>query len=131
MEGRTIIDLENPEVQHPAGAGRTADRPQVQAMAGEGAMGHSEGSSSSAGRAAKWTDWMDAALVRQVLATDPINCGRGRTVAKWAEVAEVLRRLEPQPIVRSQESCRQRIKKLVEIYKVSKLASYQTVNLIS
>jgi len=69
---------------------------------------------------------MDRALVRQVLATDPINCGRGRTVAKWAEVAQVLRRLEPQPILRSQESCRQRVKKLVEIYKVSKLLSYDS-----
>jgi len=67
---------------------------------------------------------MDSALVRQVLATDPINCGHGRTVAKWAEVAEILGRLKPQPIVQSQESCRQRVKKLVEIYKVSILPCY-------
>jgi len=80
--------------------------------------------SSSGGRAAKWTDWMDSALVRQVLATDPINCGRGRTVAKWAEVAKILGRLKPQPILRRKESCRQRVKKLVEIYKVTILPSY-------
>ncbi|PWW73651.1 hypothetical protein C7212DRAFT_365755 [Tuber magnatum] len=72
-----------------------------------------------AGRAAKWVGWMDHALVRQVLATDPINCGRGRTVVKWAEVADRLHGLEPQPILQSPESCRQRIKKLVEIYKKS------------
>jgi len=40
----------------------------------------------------------------------------------------MLERLEPQPIVRSQESCRQRVKKPVEIYKVSKLHTNETVN---
>jgi len=78
------------------------------------------GARSQSGRAAKWTGWMDQALVRQVLATDPLNCARGRTVAKWAEVAGILQTLEPQPIFRSAESCRQRVKKLVEIFKVSK-----------
>jgi len=79
--------------------------------------------STHAGRATKRIDWMDRALSRQVLATDPINCGRGRVVAKWAEVAQVLRRLEPQPILRSHKSCRQRVKKLVQIYKVSEHAN--------
>ena len=49
---------------------------------------HIGGSEIGAGRAAKWTDWMNRALVRQVLATDPINCERGRIVAEWAEVAK-------------------------------------------
>jgi len=121
MEGRTTIRPERAEAQQQPSAGRTTGEP-------SGVDGARLGASHSthAGRAAKWTDWMDRALVRQVLATDPINCGRGRTVAKWAEVAQVLRRLEPQPILRSQESCRQRVKKLVEIYKVSKHA-YKTV----
>jgi len=71
------------------------------------------------GKALKWSGWMDRAVVRQVLATDPINCARGNTVAKWAEVSSVLQKLEPQPVNKSPESCRQRVKKLVEIYKVS------------
>ncbi|KAG0644748.1 hypothetical protein HOY80DRAFT_938778 [Tuber brumale] len=62
---------------------------------------------------------MDLALVRQVLATDPLNCVRGRTVTKWTEVTTALNSLKPQPISRSAESCRQRVKKLVEIYKSS------------
>ncbi|KAG0129990.1 hypothetical protein HOY82DRAFT_540461 [Tuber indicum] len=77
------------------------------------------------GRATKWAGWMDRALVRQVLATDPINCGRGRTVAKWVEVSDTLRLLTPQPILRSPESCRQRVKKLIEIYKKNELRSLQ------
>ena len=72
-------------------------------------------------RGAKWAGWMDRALVRQVLATDPITCGRGNTVSKWGEVSATLQTLQPQPIVRSGESCRQRMKKLVEIYKVSQI----------
>ena len=121
MEGRTVIVLETADAQQPASASVIANeqREVEGTRAGAG--------SSSGGRAAKWTDWMDRALVRQVLATDPINCGRGWTVAKWAEVAQVLRRLEPQPILRSQESCRQRVKKLVEIYKVSIFTSYNGV----
>ena len=79
-------------------------------------------SQTEAGRAqaksSKWANWMDHALVRQVLASDPIGCGRGRTAAKWAEVATFLQGLQPQPIIRTPESCRQRVKKLVEIYKV-------------
>ena len=67
----------------------------------------------------KWLEWMDKALVRQVLATDPINCGRGSTAVKWGVVSAILQDLEPQPITKSPESCRQRVKKLVEIYKVS------------
>jgi len=120
MEERITIDLEIAEGQQPGSAARTGD--QARGITRDGA--HQGASSGSAGRATKWTDWMDCALVRQVLATDPIHCGRRRTVAKWAEVAEMLERLEPQPIVRSQESCRQRVKKLVEIYKVSKLPHY-------
>jgi len=104
MEGRITIDLEIAEGEQPGGTGRLADEPRV--VACEGArLGASGG---GVGRPAKWTNWMDCALVRQVLATDPINCGRGRTVAKWAEVAKMLERLEQQPIVQSQESCRQR-----------------------
>jgi len=110
MEGRITIDLDIEEVQQLPAASRMAEEPRGNIRQGAG----------DGGRAAKWTDWMDRALVRQVLATDPINCGRGKTVAKWAEVAEVLQTLEPQPILRSQESCRQRVKKLVEIYKVGK-----------
>ena len=72
------------------------------------------------GRGTKWDGWMDRALVRQVLATDPITCGRGQTATKWKEVAEVLQDLKPQPILRSAESCRQRVKKLIEIYKVGR-----------
>ena len=124
MEARITIvpDSEMPEVQQAPSTGMRADGERgVESRR----LGGSE-SSASAGRAAKWTDWMDRALVRQVLATDPINCGRGRRVAKWAEVAQVLRRLEPQPILRSQESCRQRVKKLVEICKVSKLGSHNS-----
>ena len=62
---------------------------------------------------------MDQALVRQVLASDPLNCVRGSTTMKWVEVSTALNDLRPQPIFRSAESCRQRVKKLVEIYKVS------------
>ncbi|KAG0137949.1 hypothetical protein HOY82DRAFT_597231 [Tuber indicum] len=68
-------------------------------------------------RSLKWSEWMDQAVVRQVLTTDPINCGKGSTVAKWSEVSATLQKLEPQPISKSAESCRQRVKKLVEIYK--------------
>ncbi|RPA93315.1 hypothetical protein L873DRAFT_1854464 [Choiromyces venosus 120613-1] len=75
------------------------------------------------GKAAKWAGWMDQALVRQVIATDPINCGRGKTAAKWGEVSNVLKNLKPQPILHSGESCRQRVKRLVEIYKKAELAS--------
>ena len=71
------------------------------------------------GHTSKWLEWMDQALVCQVLATDPINCARGNTVAKWTEVSAILQKLEPQPVKKSPESCRQRVKKLVEIYKVS------------
>ena len=72
---------------------------------------------------------MDHTLVRQVLASDPIGCGRGRTAAKWAEVATFLQALQPQPILWSPESCRQRVKKLVEIYKVELLNSF-CINII-
>jgi len=72
------------------------------------------------GRGTKWNRWMERALVRQVLATEPITCGRGQTATKWKEVAEILPDLEPQPILRSAESCRQRVKKLIEIYKVGR-----------
>lgn len=61
---------------------------------------------------------MDCALVRQVLVTDPINCGRGNQVAKGSEVSRILQELKPQPISKTSESCRQRVKRLVEIYKV-------------
>ncbi|KAG0642616.1 hypothetical protein HOY80DRAFT_998419 [Tuber brumale] len=71
----------------------------------------------------KWLGWMDRALVRQVLATDPLNCSRGRTAEKWAEVSSSMAAMKPQPISRSPESCRQRVKKLVEIYKKAELAS--------
>ena len=71
------------------------------------------------GKAPKWLNWMDQALVRQVLATDPLNCIRGSTASKWAEVSIALEELQPQPILRTAESCRQRVKKLVEVYKVS------------
>jgi len=70
-------------------------------------------------RVVKWAGWMDQALVRQVLASDPLNCIRGSTAMKWVEVSTALNDLRPQPIFRSAESCRQRVKKLVEIYKVS------------
>ena len=73
------------------------------------------------GRGAKWAGWMDRALVRQVLTTDPITCRRGNTVSKWGEVSATRETLQPQPIVRSGESCHQRMKKLVEIYKVSQI----------
>ena len=59
---------------------------------------------------------MDHALVRQVLASEPIGYGRERTVAKWAEVAAFLQALQSQPIIHTPESCRQLVKKLVEIY---------------
>ncbi|KAG0135116.1 hypothetical protein HOY82DRAFT_600890 [Tuber indicum] len=88
-------------------------------------LGGHRTSGTTTGRAAKWTSWMDAALVRQVLATDPINCGRGRTVGKWAQVSTIPGGLQPQPILRSPESCRQRVKKLVEIYKKNELQSLQ------
>lgn len=71
------------------------------------------------GKAPKWLSWMDRALVRQVLATDPLNCVRGSTASKWAEVSLALEEFQPQLISRTAESCRQRVKKLVEIYKVS------------
>jgi len=71
------------------------------------------------GKAPKWLTWMDQALVRQVMATDPLNCIRGSTASKWAEVSLSLEELQPQPISPSAESGRQRVKKLVEIYKVS------------
>ena len=39
----------------------------------------------------KCLEWMDKALVRQVLAsTDPINCGRGSTALKWGVVSAAL-----------------------------------------
>ncbi|KAG0640995.1 hypothetical protein HOY80DRAFT_762625 [Tuber brumale] len=66
---------------------------------------------------------MDLALVRQVLATDPLNCVRGKTATKWTKVTTALNSLKPQPISCSAESCRQRVKKLVEIYKKEELAS--------
>ncbi|RPA94239.1 hypothetical protein L873DRAFT_1793099 [Choiromyces venosus 120613-1] len=115
MEGRAPIVPTMLEVQQPVDASRMADEPRE--------IVHLGATGSRGGRAAKWMDWMDCALVRQVLATDSLNCGRGRTVAKWAEVADVLQRLELQPILRSQESCRQRVKKLVEIYKKGELRS--------
>lgn len=92
MKARITIvpDSEMPEVQqaHSTGMGVDGKRG-VESRH----LGGSE-SSASAVRSAKWTDWMDRALFRQVLATDPINCGRGRTVVKWVEVVQVLHRLE-------------------------------------
>jgi len=78
MDGRITIDLEIKEGQQPGSASRMAD--QQRGFTSEGA--YPVAGSSSARRAAKWTDWMDSALIHQVLATDPINCGCGRTVAK-------------------------------------------------
>ena len=61
---------------------------------------------------------MDKALVCQVLAMDLITCERGTIVAKWGEVSAVLANLELQPITKCPDSCRQMVKKPVEIYKV-------------
>ncbi|RPA89031.1 hypothetical protein L873DRAFT_1895843 [Choiromyces venosus 120613-1] len=116
MEGRVPIVPAMLEVQQPVDASRMADEPRE--------IVHLGATGSRGGRAAKLMDWMDHALVRQVLATDLLNCGRGTTVAKWAEVADVLQRLEPQPILQSQESCCQRVKKHVEIYKKSGINEY-------
>ncbi|RPB05126.1 hypothetical protein L873DRAFT_946966 [Choiromyces venosus 120613-1] len=78
---------------------------------------------SGKGKAPKWLSWMDQALVWQVLITDPLNCMRGSTATKWAEVSLTLDEFQPQPISCSSESCRQRVKKLVEIYKKVELDS--------
>lgn len=72
----------------------------------------------SGAKGKKWDRWEDQVLVRQVLATDPLTCERGRTAERWGEVSDILGQLEPKVILRSGESCRQRIKKLVEVYKV-------------
>ena len=72
-------------------------------------------------RGAKLPGWMDRALVRQVLATDPIICGRGNTVSQSGVVSATQQTMQPYPIVRSGESWRRRMKKLVEIYKVSQI----------
>ena len=63
----------------------------------------------------KWVGWIDQALVRQVLASDPLNSVRGSTTMKWVEVSRALNDLRPHPIFQGAESCRQRVKKLVEI----------------
>ncbi|KAG0644696.1 hypothetical protein HOY80DRAFT_1028335 [Tuber brumale] len=54
----------------------------------------------------------------------PPSSTRARAkVEKWAEVSSSMVAMKPQPISRSPESCRQRVKMLVEIYKKAELAS--------
>ena len=47
------------------------------------------------GNVPKWLNWMDQALVRPLLATDPLNYIRGSTASKWAEVSIPLEELQP------------------------------------
>lgn len=70
-------------------------------------------------RGTKWEAWEDRALVRQVLADDPLNCIRGRTPEKWQDVSKHLAELQPKAMQRSSDSCRSRLKKLVLWHKVS------------
>ncbi|KAG0123940.1 hypothetical protein HOY82DRAFT_618510 [Tuber indicum] len=81
MEGRAPITHPIPEAEQPVDIpSRVAEELRE--------ITHPGGTGSDEGRATKWMDWMDHALVRQVLATDPLNFGRGRTAAKSAEVAD-------------------------------------------
>ena len=111
--GFTVIDLDREERQPP-----NLPNPSPQTIVMSDNEPQTRGPIK--GKAPKWLTWMDQALVRQVLATDPLNCIRGSTASKWAEVCLPLEELQPQAISRSAESCRQRVKKLVEIYKASR-----------
>lgn len=75
----------------------------------------------------RWDAWEDRALARQVLADDPINCLRGLTQEKWQDVANHLgeMRSSGRLIVRSGESCRIRMKKLVMLHKKEQARSLQ------
>ncbi|KAI5839994.1 hypothetical protein DFP73DRAFT_529470 [Morchella snyderi] len=77
--------------------------------------------------AKRWDAWEDRALARQVLADDPINCLRGVTQEKWQDVANHLGEMQStgRLIVRSGESCRIRMKKLVMLHKKEQARSLQ------
>jgi len=112
--GFTVIDLDEESSQPPNLANQSSQKIAITQTDNE-----YQTRRPAKGKAPKWLSWMDQALVRQVLVTDPLNCIRGRTASKWGEVSFALEALRPQPLSHTAESCRQRVKKLVEIYKVS------------
>ena len=73
--GFTVIDIDGEESQ-----------PQTLASEGSSAIAITDNEHPTKqpgkGKAPKWLNWMDQALVRQVLATDPLNCIRGSTASK-------------------------------------------------
>lgn len=68
-----------------------------------------------------WLAWHDRVLAKVVFDKRPFDAARGSTSREWKEVAVACKDASKGEINRSGDACKNRMKRLVEIHKVSTL----------